>query len=233
MKVSKAMTSLIPERRKKMKASIDKTLSVFKTSILNRRQFTVLFVSSTAAFFLGGLRAIAYGYQKVRAFRIRSIEGTQSVDLKTWKLKVDGLVERPMEFTYQDILQLPGITQVKNFVCVEGWGLDNQKWEGFHLSEIFDRVKVKPEAKYVTFRATGGKYSDSLSVEEALEPETLLAYRLNDKPLPPEQGNPIRLVVPRMYGYKSVKWVERITLEETQHMGYWERSGYPVDGSME
>ena len=171
-------------------------------------------------------------YTRVKEFLIRSIEGTQRVDLKTWRLKIEGLVEKPLTLRFDEIQALSKKIQVKNFICVEGWGLDNQKWEGVHLKEIFSKVKIDPKAKYVSFYATGGKYRDSLSIQEALEPATMLAYRLNGKDLSPENGFPLRLVIPRMYAYKGTKWVERIVFTEKQEVGYWEKSGYPVDGSI-
>lgn len=221
------------QREPKMKKLFHKYLLCLRRSNLNRRQFAALIVSSTVAFLLGGLRKTASAYRRLRSYPIRSIEGTQPFNPEAWRLKVDGLVENEKEFTYQEILGLSRMTQVKNFVCVEGWGLDDQKWEGFHLRQVFDQVGIKPEAKYVTFHATGGEYSDSLTLEEALEPETMLAYKLNGEPLRPEQGRPLRLIVPRMYAYKGVKWVERITLEKEQHIGYWEKYGYPEDASIE
>jgi DMSO/TMAO reductase YedYZ molybdopterin-dependent catalytic subunit len=171
-------------------------------------------------------------YIRVKKFLIRSIEGTQGVDLKTWRLKIDGLVEKPIALSFAEIQALHKMTQVRNFICVEGWGLDSQKWEGVHLKEIFSKVKISPKAKYVTYHATGGKYWDSLSIEEALEPDTMLAYRVNDKSFPSENGFPLRLIIPRMYAYKGVKWVERIVFTEKQETGYWEKFGYPSDGSI-
>ena len=171
-------------------------------------------------------------YQRVTQLLVRSIEGTQKVNLKTWVVKVEGLVEKPISLRFEEIQNLPKKIVVKDFQCVEGWGLDKQKWEGVHLKEIFGKVKINPKAKYVTFHATGGKYSDSLSIQEALEPDTLLAYKLNEKNLAPENGFPLRLVIPRMYAYKGVKWVERIVFTEKQEIGYWEENGYPVDGSI-
>ncbi len=171
-------------------------------------------------------------YLRVKEFLIRSTEGTQRVNLKVWRLKVEGLVEKPISLSLDEIQKLPKKVQVKNFICVEGWGLDDQKWEGVHLQEIFSKVKVKPNAKYATFHATGGKYADSLSIQEAVEPDTMLAYKLNGKDLAPENGFPLRLVIPRMYAYKGVKWVERIVFTEKQETGYWEKFGYPVDGSI-
>jgi DMSO/TMAO reductase YedYZ molybdopterin-dependent catalytic subunit len=171
-------------------------------------------------------------YLRVKEFQIRSVEDTQHVDLKTWRLKIEGLVEKPLSLRFDEIQALPRKTQARNFVCVEGWGLDDKKWEGIHLMQIFSKVKISPKAKYVSFHATGGKYMDSLSIQEALEAETMLAYRLNGKDLPPQNGFPLRLVIPRMYAYKGVKWVEQIVFTEKQEVGYWERFGYPVDGSI-
>ena len=92
--------------------------------------------------------------------------------------------------------------------------------------------KFRPKAKFVTFIAVGGYYRDSLSIKEALEPDTMVAYKVNEKDLAPENGFPLRLIIPRMYAYKGVKWIERIVFTEEQEVGYWEQSGYSVDGSI-
>ena len=180
-------------------------------------------------------RSVAWAkaeYTKVKEFQIRSIEGTQKVDLKIWRLRIEGLVEKPISLSFDEIKALPVKTQTKNFICVEGWGLDDQKWEGVHLKDLFSKVKISPKARSVTFYATGGKYRDSLSLQEALEPDTLLAHKVNGKNLPPENGFPLRLIIPRMYAYKGTKWVEKIVFTEKQEVGYWEQHGYPVDGSI-
>jgi len=171
-------------------------------------------------------------YRRVKQFLIRSIEPTQYVDFRSWRLRVEGLVENPLTLRFDEIQALPRKIQTKSFTCVEGWGLDDQKWEGIHLKEIFSKVKISQKAKFVSFYATGGQYHDSLSIQEALESDTMLAYKLNDRDLPPDNGFPLRLVIPRMYGYKGVKWVERIVFTEKQQMGYWEKFGYPSDGSI-
>ncbi len=171
-------------------------------------------------------------YRQVKEFLIRSIEGTQKINIKTWQLKIEGLVEKPLSLSFDEIKALPKKIQAKNFICVEGWGLDDQKWEGVHLKEVFSKAKISPKAKFVTFHATGGMYKDSLSISEALEPDTMLAYTINGKDLPPDNGYPLRLIVPRMYAYKGVKWVERIVFTEKQEVGYWEERGYPADGAI-
>jgi DMSO/TMAO reductase YedYZ molybdopterin-dependent catalytic subunit len=197
------------------------------------RRFFIVALGLGLCHLLGRGMGWAQGtYQRVTELLIRSIEGTQKVNLKTWSLKVEGLVEKPISLRLEEIQRLPRKVVVKDFQCVEGWGLDKQKWEGVHLKEIFGKLKILSKAKYVTFHATGGKYKDSLSIQEALEPDTLLAYRLNDKNLALEHGFPLRLVIPRMYAYKGVKWVERIVFTEKQEIGYWEENGYPVDASI-
>lgn len=171
-------------------------------------------------------------YPRVKEFPIRSIEGTQKVELKSWRLKIEGLVDKPISLSFDEIEALPQKVHTKNFICVEGWGLDNQKWEGVHLKEVFSGVKISPKATFVTFHAVGGQYRDSLSLKEALEPDTMLAYKLNAKNLSADHGFPLRLIIPRMYAYKGVKWVERIVFTERPETGYWEQGGYPVDGSI-
>lgn len=199
---------------------------------LSRRGFIFLAALGLYHFISKPLAWAKADYQRVKEFLIRSIEGTQKVDLKTWRLKIEGLVDKPLSLSLDEIKALPQKIQTKNFVCVEGWGLDNQKWEGIHLKEIFSKVKISPKAKFITFHAVGGQYKDSLSLKEALEPDTMLAYKLNDKNLSADHGFPLRLIIPRMYGYKGVKWVERIVFTEKQEVGYWEKGGYPVDGSI-
>ncbi len=210
---------------------MDRILKWIQTSV-SRRGFLGIITLGIYYFSLRGIGWTRAEYKRVKMFLIRSIEGTQHADLKVWHLKIEGLVENPLTLRFDQIQALPRKIQTKNFICVEGWGVEDQKWEGLHLKEIFSMVKVNPRAKFVSFYATGAQYRDSLSIQEALEPQTMLAYRVNDKDLLPENGFPLRLVVPRMYAYKSVKWVERIVLTEKQEVGYWEKSGYPLDGSI-
>jgi len=90
-------------------------------------------------------------YRRVKEFPVRSIEGTRNVDLKTWLLKIEGLVDKPISLSFDEIKALPQTIQTKNFICVEGWGLDNRKWEGVHLREILSKVKISPNAKFANF----------------------------------------------------------------------------------
>lgn len=199
-------------------------------SILSRRRF-LLYLGIFLGIIIAGLSLLKnIGIKAVNMFRIRSIEQTPMFDPDTWKLTVEGLVSTPLTINYNELLKLESEEQVSDFHCVEGWSVDDVKWRGVRLKVLFDKAGLKPEAAFATFHSASGIYSDSLSIKEALEPDVMLAYMLNDEPLPQEQGRPLRLVMPRMFGYKNVKWVNRINLTGTQERGYWERFGYKMDG---
>jgi DMSO/TMAO reductase YedYZ molybdopterin-dependent catalytic subunit len=126
--------------------------------------------------------------------------------------------------------QLTEVEQVSDFHCVEGWGVKNVRWKGVKLAELIKHVQPKTNATHITFYSLGGVYTESLYFAEASEEQTLLAYGLYGKSLPAQQGFPLRVIIPLMFGYKGAKWVHRIEFTNQQHMGYWEQYGYNVDG---
>lgn len=200
------------------------------SELISRRKFIII-LGILFGIIIAGLGLLKrMGIKAVSKFRIRSVENTPGFDPDTWKLAIDGLVDNPLTISFDELLKLKGEEQVSDFHCVEGWSVDEVKWKGIRLKILFDKAGLKPEAAFATFYSASGLYSDSLSIKEALEPDVLLAYMLNDELLPEEQGRPLRLVMPRMFGYKNVKWVNRITLTRTQETGYWEMFGYNIDG---
>ncbi len=200
------------------------------SEFISRRKF-LIWLGIFLGIILAGISMLKEkGIKAINSFRIRSIEQTPSFDPATWKLTVEGLVDKPVVISYNELLELESEEQITDFHCVEGWSVDNVKWKGIRLKTLFNMVGLKPEAAFVTFHSGSGIYSDSLSIIEALEPDVMLAYMQNDEQIPEEQGRPLRLVMPRMFGYKNVKWVNRITLTGTQETGYWERYGYRIDG---
>ncbi len=197
---------------------------------ISRRKF-LIWLGIFLGIILAGISIIKEkAIRTINRFRIRSVEQTPSFNPDTWRLAIDGLVDKPLTIGYNDLLKLKSEEQFSDFHCVEGWSVDKVKWKGVRLRTIFDMVGLKPGAGFVTFHSASGIYLDSLTIKEALEPEVMLAYMLNDELLPGEQGMPLRLVMPRMFGYKSVKWVNRITLTAAQEVGYWEALGYQMDG---
>lgn len=199
-------------------------------SILSRRRF-LIYLGIFFGIIIGVLSILrSIGIKTINSFRIRSVEQVPKFDPEAWKLTVEGLVNSPLVITYNELLNLESEEQISDFHCVEGWSVDAVKWKGIRLKVLFNKTGLKPEAAFVTFHSASGLYSDSLSLKEAMEPQVMLAYMLNDEQLPEEQGKPLRLVMPRMFGYKSVKWVNRITLTQIQEVGYWESLGYNIDG---
>lgn len=130
------------------------------------------------------------------------------LDISTYRLTVEGLVENPLSLSYKEIMAYPSVTEVVLLIC-PGFFYDNAEWTGVPVADILRQVKVKPEAEKVYFEAAGG-YRQMLTIEEAMSDGVFLAYEVNGQPLPVEHGYPLRLVVRRTYGSRWVKWLTHI-----------------------
>ena len=150
-------------------------------------------------------------------------------DAQTWELVIDGLVERPQRLSYAQLLALPRADQTNDFHCVTGWSVAGVRWAGVRFADVLATARPLPKAAGVTFTSMERPYTDSLSLAQALAGDAMLAYEMDGRPLTREHGAPARVVMPRMYGYKNVKWVSRITLTERPQPGYWETRGYDSD----
>jgi DMSO/TMAO reductase YedYZ molybdopterin-dependent catalytic subunit len=163
-----------------------------------------------------------------------------------WRLAVGGMVETPLSLSLAQLQAMPSRTQITRHDCVEGWSCI-AKWTGVPLSFVLDQARPKPSARYVVFRCLdtidrdlGGdvKYYGSIDLHDARHPQTILAYGLNGKPLPVENGAPLRARVERQLGYKMPKYIGRIELVESfagigmGHGGYWEDNGYDWFGGI-
>jgi len=171
------------------------------------------------------MKKLPPGQKEVKKSPLRHIGSIPKFDPKTWNLVVYGEVKKPHSFGWNDILRLPSITSTSNFHCVEGWSVLKNKWNGISFRTIVEMAEPKDDAKYVTFECDDG-YTTSLPLTDLLDEEVLLAYKLQDEPLEPERGGPLRLVVPHKYAYKSAMWVRKIKFTSTQELGYWESRGY-------
>jgi DMSO/TMAO reductase YedYZ molybdopterin-dependent catalytic subunit len=131
----------------------------------------------------------------------------------SWRLSVDGLVARPASFSLADLKRYPARTQITEHTCEEGWSFVAE-WKGMALSDLMNLVGVLPQAKYVAFFPFDEAW-DSLDMHDVWHPQTLIAYGMNGQDIPAEHGAPARLKVPRQLGYKSVKYLSRITVTDT------------------
>jgi len=177
-----------------------------------------------------GLSQLFANVLPVGGWRIYTISGSMPVfDPTSWTLTVDGLVERPVTLTYDDLEKLPAAEQVSTFHCVTGWTVRNVRWRGIRLRHILDLAGPLRSAHALRFVSSEHPYEDSLTMEQALLPDVMLALELDGSPLSRPHGAPLRLVIPEMYGYKGVKWLERIEVVAQQPTGFWENLGYDQD----
>jgi len=147
----------------------------------------------------------------------------------TWRFTMDGLVERPAVWDWEQFLGLARTVQVSDFHCVTGWSVYKNTWEGIPLSRLLEDAGVKPQAVSVKCYSGDGVYTDALTLEQAKMDDVMVAILHDGKPIHRDFGGPARLIVPQMYAYKSVKWLNRIELIDREHIGYWEERGYDKD----
>ena len=152
-----------------------------------------------------------------------------SFDPATWRLRIDGLVRRPVELSHRQLLALPKAKQVSTFHCVTGWVVDDVHWGGVRFHDLLAVAGPLPPARALHFVSAEKPYDDYLDLLQVSPRDVMLAYEMDGKPLPREHGAPVRVVIPEMYGYKNVKWVERIELVARAGSGYWEQRGYDDD----
>jgi DMSO/TMAO reductase YedYZ molybdopterin-dependent catalytic subunit len=165
-------------------------------------------------------------------FRENSIKGPQRIDLESYRLKVDGLVENRLEYTLGEVTDNhQSYKKVVTLNCVEGWRV-KILWEGVLVKDLIEAAKASLEANTVIFHAYDG-YTTSLPLDYIMGQDIMLAYRMNGVVPPPERGAPFQLVAESKWGYKWIKWVTRIELSnDANYQGYWERRGYSNDGDL-
>jgi DMSO/TMAO reductase YedYZ molybdopterin-dependent catalytic subunit len=191
-----------------------------------------LFVARDAAGLLG--RIVPDRVQRAvpaSGWRIYSIGSSlPTIDPGAYRLRIDGAVEQPVTIALDDLRGLPWATQVSDFHCVTGWSVEDVHWGGVRFADLLSAARPLPTARLLRFVSEEVPYDDTLTLEQALAPDVMLALDMDGAPLSRPHGAPARVVVPRMYGYKSVKWVGRIELlTEPDHRGYWEQRGYDRD----
>jgi DMSO/TMAO reductase YedYZ molybdopterin-dependent catalytic subunit len=151
------------------------------------------------------------------------------IKTKDWKLAISGLVDAPRTLNYEEFVALPHIEVFSDIHCVTTWSRLNNLWEGIGTSSIKDIVNLQADAKYVIVEGAGG-FTTNLPVEDFFQPDVLLVLKHEDQPLSADHGGPVRLVVPRLYFWKSAKWVTGIRFSNTDEPGFWESAGYQNHG---
>lgn len=158
-------------------------------------------------------------------------EGKPEIDYATWRLKVDGLIEEPKSFSLAEIKALPCSRVDARLTSVSGWSA-RVIWEGVLFTEFLKQFQRKREATHVTFTSVGG-YDSTVALRDLEHPRVLLCYAVEGEPLEIEYGGPLRLVVPNLWGYKSVSCLAHIEFTDRMLGGFWEDRGYPRDAVIE
>jgi DMSO/TMAO reductase YedYZ molybdopterin-dependent catalytic subunit len=165
-------------------------------------------------------------------FSANAIRGTQHVNASTYSLTITGLVNKTLEYSYDDVVtRFQKYQKVTTLHCVEGWSV-KILWEGFLLKDLLNEAEIDPNATVVIFYAYDG-YSTSLPLNYILENDILIAYKLNGLTLPPERGFPFQLVAESKYGYKWIKWITKIELSDNEdYRGFWESRGWSNEANI-
>ncbi len=152
------------------------------------------------------------------------------IDIQRWTFTMSGLVEEERKLGYQEFMSLPRVKVLSDAHCVTGWSKLDNLWEGIGTNAIKLTTNILLEAKFVMVHSIGG-YTTNLSLKDFFENDVLFAIKHNDKPLTPEHGYPVRLVVPKLYFWKSAKWVSGVEFMKEDRSGFWESRGYNNRGN--
>lgn len=148
-----------------------------------------------------------------------------TIDISNWTFTISGLVAEERKLTYEEFKSLPQVEVLSDIHCVTGWSRLSNLWEGVSTSVVRELVTILPEAKFVIVHSTGG-FTTNLSLSDFFQPDVLFALKHEGKLLTPEHGYPVRLVVPRLYFWKSAKWVVGVEFVDRDKPGFWESAGY-------
>jgi DMSO/TMAO reductase YedYZ molybdopterin-dependent catalytic subunit len=153
-------------------------------------------------------------HQNGKPPKLEAFVKSQALDFRDWRLELGGMVAKPMTFTVDDIRRMPVHSQITSLSCEEGWSFVAE-WAGVRLSHLLEMAGMSPQAKFVVYHSVQKNWWDSVDMADALHPQTIVAHAMNGAELTAGHGGPLRVRVPRQLGYKSVKWVTRLTVADS------------------
>ena len=170
------------------------------------------------------------GQSRTRKWPVLDAHGTPHVPLESWRLQVFGLVERPLAYALAEFRALPRVKVFADFHCVTRWSRLGNVWEGVSTRELLSRAGIRPEARVVVCHGYDNQWTTNLPLADFLAEDALLADLHDSQPITADHGGPVRGMVPRLYAWKSAKWICGIELVAEDQPGYWERGGYHLRG---
>jgi DMSO/TMAO reductase YedYZ molybdopterin-dependent catalytic subunit len=166
------------------------------------------------------------GQSLVSGWPVLTYGPTPHIDTKDWRLDIDGEVNQPISFTWEEFNQLPKTTMETDIHCVTRWSKLGMEWEGVSLDELIKRAGGLTESANHLFASSYGGYTTNVPAEDVTGGRALVATHADGEPLSPVHGAPARLFVPHLYFWKSAKYLNRLTFTERDHPGFWEVNGY-------
>jgi DMSO/TMAO reductase YedYZ molybdopterin-dependent catalytic subunit len=172
------------------------------------------------------------GQSRTRKWPILDASGAPSIDLAQWRFRLGGLVAQPVEWNWEQFQALPRIRVFSDFHCVTRWSRLGNLWEGVSTRELVRRAGgARPDAHFVLAEGYDRGWTTNLPLEDFLAEDALVAFLHDGEAISPEHGGPARLIVPRLYAWKSAKWIAAVELTEKDQAGFWEANGYHMRGN--
>ena len=169
------------------------------------------------------------GQHEVKAWPVLDLGNQPQIPLEEWELVVDGLVENPIRWSWADFIAQPQTEDVSDMHCVTSWSRFDNRWQGVSAKHLISVVRPKPNARHVLFHSYDG-YTTNLRLKAFAEDDVLLVHRWEGEPISAEHGGPVRVIVPKIYLWKSAKWLRRIEFLALDQPGFWETRGYHNEG---
>jgi len=171
------------------------------------------------------------GQSRTKKWPVLDAAGTPAVNVKTWRLRIEGLVRQPASWSLEEFLALPRTRVFSDFHCVTRWSRLGNLWEGVSTRYLVELAGgLLPEAKFVLASGYDFGWTTNLPVENFLDEDALVAVSHDGEPIPAEHGGPARLIVPKLYAWKSAKWLSSLEFLPADRPGFWERNGYHMHG---
>jgi len=162
-------------------------------------------------------------------FPVLTFGSTPKVDMSTWQFKVFGLVEEELTWSWDEFKAISSTVQTSDFHCVTQWSQLDNAWEGVSILDVMKLIKPLANAGYVMLHCCGG-YTTNLSLADLVQDDVLFAHKQEGQDLARDHGGPLRLIVPKLYAWKSAKWVNGMEFMEHDKPGFWEQRGYHMVG---
>jgi DMSO/TMAO reductase YedYZ molybdopterin-dependent catalytic subunit len=173
---------------------------------------------------------IPSGQSRTRKWPVLHYGRVPETSTERWQFKIHGLVDRPVTFSWDEFQELPRVQVFSDFHCVTRWSRLGNVWEGVSAKELIQRVGVQPEARFVIATGYDDGWTTNMPFYEFNSDDVLIAFQHDGEPLSYDHGGPTRLIVPKLYAWKSAKWLRALEFVAEDKPGLWERNGYHNNG---